>query len=302
MQLIDRLDTETDDMTFEALTDHVVNASGLLEFHKNEKGEKGQARVENLQELVVATKVRRPLLPRDLVTRARLLGALEEGVEMPVMVVAAPAGYGKTTLVSHWLESAQRRSAWVSLGEEDDDLEPFVLHLVAAMRQMSPASMTRVTGFIREGALPSPGALGLALLNDLSDIDHPFVLVLDGTESIRDRRTLQLLSSLLEHPPAHMHLVLVGRWDPFLATASMRVAAGITEIRASDLRFSAEETLALLERSRVRGEATPAVAARWTAATEGWITGLKLAISQPAPASPGADTVHAPPRRAPAAH
>jgi len=192
-------------------------------------------------------------------------------------LVSAPAGYGKTTLVSHWLAGCDRANAWASLGEEDNALGDFLVYFLAAMRTMFPESMRRSLTLLRGDPPPSPKALGVALPNDLDDVDERFVLVLDGVEFLKDRSILDLLTTLLRHPPRSMTLVLVGRRDPFLPIASLRTAIRINEIRTRDLRFRVDETLALLEKGP-KALARPETAAAWTEATEGWITGLQLAL------------------------
>jgi len=192
-------------------------------------------------------------------------------------LVSAPAGYGKTTLVSHWLAGCDRANAWASLGEEDNALGDFLVYFLAAMRTMFPESMRRSLTLLRGDPPPSPKALGVALPNDLDDVDERFVLVLDGVEFLKDRSILDLLTTLLRHPPRSMTLVLVGRRDPFLPIASLRTAIRINEIRTRDLRFRVDETLALLEKGP-KALARPEMAAAWTEATEGWITGLQLAL------------------------
>lgn len=235
--------------------------------------------VTDIGEMVFQARLRPPALPSDLVDRPRLLTELDRGLDCPVRLIAAPAGYGKTTLASHWIQARGYTSAWVTLEDQDNGVAPFVINIAAAMGNAVPGGMPRTLGFLKQGFLPNSGALALAVLNDLNEIERPCVLVLDGVERLREPEVLDLLSILLRHPPPLLRLVLVGKRDPFVPIAKLRATMRVTELRAKDLRFTPEETMALLEEYG-HLEASPETARAWTEATEGWITGLQLALTE----------------------
>ena len=223
---------------------------------------------------LLRTKLHRPPVPRDHVTRPRLdVGLLPTH---PVTLVSAAAGFGKSVLVSGWLESWTAPSAWVSLDESDNDLRQFLSYVCAGVETVFPSSLPEVCDLLEAPTLPPVTVLARTLVNELDAIEEPFVLVLDDVHRIRERAVLDLLTELMEHPPRHLHLVLIGRRDPFLPIARLRARNQLAEVRSEDLSFTVEETETFLE--NVLGtDVSAAVAGTWRERTEGWATGLRLA-------------------------
>ncbi|MEZ4768301.1 MAG: LuxR C-terminal-related transcriptional regulator [Caldilineales bacterium] len=234
---------------------------------------------------LIQTKLHRPVAREDLVRRARLLDLLDRGCTLPLTLVMAPAGSGKTTLLSDWLNVCPCPSAWVSLDESDSDLGVFISYFIAAIRTLFPDACQQTLALLQAAELPPTRVLAGTLLNEIEELhDHPlradkqrFVLVLDDYQMISGQEVNELLIELLRHPSQTMRLVISTRNDPALPLNKLRAGGLLTELRRHDLRFSTEETREYLQRSTKR-PVSEAVAAALTDKTEGWITGLHLAV------------------------
>jgi LuxR family transcriptional regulator, maltose regulon positive regulatory protein len=226
--------------------------------------------------VLLRTKLFRPPIPRDYVVRQRLLDKIEQGRSHPLILVSAPAGYGKTVLVSSFLETCPLPAAWLSLDENDNDFGLFLGYLLAALDTVFPGSLHRTQLFLTKTSLPPVSAIADSLISELAELESDFILVLDDLHAIHAADVYNLLAALLRHPLPALHLVLVTRQDPPLALGHLRAYDQMTEIRSRDLRFSAEETAAFLAAavsSPIRDEALVVLAER----TEGWAAGLRLA-------------------------
>ncbi len=225
---------------------------------------------------LLSTKLYRPPTSPDLEQRTRLLERLNRNRQRPLTLISAPAGYGKTILASQWLETCDLASAWLSLDESDNDLEVFVSYLFAAISSVFPDLALRSVNLMAVPNLPSITVLAQTLINDLDLIHEPFILVLDDMHRIHQQEICDLLDILLQHPPRNLRLVMIGRHDPPLQISSLRARGQMTEIRTQDLRFTSHETVRLMQKMLDR-EVNSAVAVKWTEATEGWVTALRLA-------------------------
>ena len=228
---------------------------------------------------ILYTKLQRPPVATDIVPRDRLLDQLNEGLHRPLTLISAPAGYGKSTLASRWVVACDRPSAWVSLEESDNDLQMFLSYVLAAIQTLFPRTEFRTEAILETSQMPPAADLARHLLNDLHQISEPepFNLVLDDYHRIqRGSPVNDLLDEFLAYTPQGMHLVLLTRQDPSLPIATMRGRGLVTEIRASDLRFTPDEAAAFLSRmlNVVVDETT---ATLLEIKTEGWATGLRLA-------------------------
>ena len=225
---------------------------------------------------LLRTKLHRPPVSPNILPRARLLERLTERLNRPLTLVSAPAGYGKTTLVSRWLETCDCPSAWVSLDEKDNDLRLFLSYFVAATQSVFPHAVHKTAELTNAANLPPLSVLASSLINELDLIGRDFILALDDIHLVREKSVHALLTELLNHPPRPMHLVLVGRQDPPLPITSMRAKGLVTEIRVGDLLFTAGETESYLE-FVLHEQIDKVTAAAWAEKTEGWVTGLRLA-------------------------
>ncbi len=225
---------------------------------------------------ILRTKLYRPPVPEDIVCRKVLHERFDAGLNLPLTLVAAPAGYGKSTAVAHWLEGLDHPSAWVSLDEGDGDLRVFLLYFLAAVQGVVPESCTGVQAMLEEMDLPPIRIVAGTLINDLATLDNPLVLVLDDYYLMGSSQVDELLEALLKHPPRLLHLVISTRRNPPLPLASLRAQGQMSEVRMRDLVFSLDETTALLERAAGQRLAPDALA-QVHKSTEGWVVGLHLA-------------------------
>ncbi|MFC1577899.1 LuxR C-terminal-related transcriptional regulator [Thermodesulfobacteriota bacterium] len=226
---------------------------------------------------ILYTKLQRPPEAPDIVPRDRLLDRLNAGLHRPLTLISAAAGYGKSTLASRWVAGCDYPYAWVSLEESDSELQMFLSYVLAAIQTLFPRTDFRTEAILETSQMPPAADLARHLLNDLHQIPEPFNLVLDDYHRIqRGSPVNDLLDEFLAYPPQGMHLVLLTRQDPSLPIATMRGRGLVTEIRASDLRFTPDEAAAFLGRmlNVVVDETT---AALLEIKTEGWATGLRLA-------------------------
>ena len=225
---------------------------------------------------LIQTKLNRPPVPVNLVGRPQLIQRLERQRRRPLSLVSAPAGYGKSTLVSSWLEKLDSPAAWLSLDEYDNDLAAFLSYFIAAIQTMFPEAMADTLAMLRIADLPPQQLLMSSLVNELTDIASSFYLVLDDYHLIHEITIHDFLNELLQHPPRGLHLVICTRMDPLINLVNLRAHSQVTEIRAQDLRFTVEETILLLE--KILGEPVDkSTATELEARSEGWVTGLYLA-------------------------
>jgi ATP/maltotriose-dependent transcriptional regulator MalT/ActR/RegA family two-component response regulator len=225
---------------------------------------------------ILATKLHRPNLAAGIVHRQGLIDQLERGIEKRLTLVSAPAGYGKSTLVSDWLSHCEHLNAWLSLDTNDNDLRQFLKYLIAAIRSLFPKACEQIQPLAEAANLPPVSILAGTLISDLEKINQPFVLAMDDIHLVGDKTIQDLLSRLLKHPLKSMHLMLIGRQDPFLPLSSLRAGNAVNEIRMQDLRFSVQETATFLEHALAK-TIDFETAEIWTVRTEGWVSGLQLA-------------------------
>ena len=224
---------------------------------------------------ILHTKLHPPEIPGDLVSRLPLLSYLSKNSNKPLSLVSAPAGYGKSTLVSHWLKSCNLRCSWVSLDEFDNDLRQFLGYLLAGIRTTFPDSCRESESLLKFAHLPSPQQFARKLLSDLSHLENRLYVVLDDFQFIHDSEIMTFILELLRHPSPSMQLVIVSRRDPPIPLTTFRSKNQLTEVRAHDLRFTAEESRLLVERiidTPLQEKELKALVSR----TEGWAAGLRL--------------------------
>ncbi len=225
---------------------------------------------------IVGTKLHRPSVPEDHVLRSRLVEQLNHNRKHLLILILAPAGYGKSTLASSWLEASEWPNAWISLDESDNDLHLFLTYLLNAVRTIFPEAVQKTLAMLNAPVLPPPQVLSGSLINELDMIKEDFVLAMDDFHLIRDKSVLELVIEVLRHPPRPLHLALIGRKDPFLPIYTLRAHKQLYELRIEDIRFTAEETAAYLQQM-LNEKIEDTTAAMWAERTEGWITGLRLA-------------------------
>jgi LuxR family maltose regulon positive regulatory protein len=231
---------------------------------------------------ILATKLYIPPPRPDLVPRPRLIERLSESLQpnqgsgRKLILISAPAGFGKTTLVSEWVAGCKQPVAWLSLDEGDDDLTRFLAYFVAALQTIEPNIGAGILGALENAQLPSIELLLTTLLNEIAVTPDNFIFVLDDYHAIDSQPVDNALTFLLEHLPPKMHLVIASREDPHLPLARLRARGQLTELRAADLRFTPAEAAEFLNRMMGLSLSAEDIAALETR-TEGWIAGLQLA-------------------------
>jgi LuxR family maltose regulon positive regulatory protein len=228
---------------------------------------------------LLETKLHVPRRRRPLVARPRLSERMRGGTASALTLVSAPAGFGKTTLLAEWLAVAPaegRSTAWLSLDQRDNDPVLFWTYLLSALQTAVPGVGATALPLVQSAQPSSMDAVLRILLNDLDALTDDVVLVLDDYHVIEGREIQDGMAFLLEHLPAHVHLVIATRADPALPLARMRGRGELVEIRAADLRFTPDEAAAYL--TGVMGLVlTAEEVAALEGRTEGWIAALQLA-------------------------
>jgi LuxR family transcriptional regulator, maltose regulon positive regulatory protein len=238
-------------------------------------GENDQITPEQSKRLL-QTKFYIPSIRSNQVSRPRLIDLLNGGMDKSLILVSAPAGYGKTALVSRWLKEIGVPSAWLSLDAGDNDPIRFLQYLITAIHSITPGIGDHLLDML-QGSQPAQYENVVSLLaNELASTSDPFILVLDDFHVINSESVIKIVFYLLDHLPNEKHLVLLTRIDPALPLSRLRVRNQLVDIRADQLRFTRDEIAAFL--SDVMGLTLSAddLYAMETR-TEGWIAGLQLA-------------------------
>ena len=228
---------------------------------------------------LLTTKISVPPPRLNMVTRTRLMERLNAAMRSSLTLVVAPAGWGKTTLLSAWHADASpgaRPLAWVSLDEGDNDPIRFWTYVISALNMLHPGVSETPLALLYASSSPPIVDVITSLLNALIQLPTEIVLVLDDYHLIEAQSIHDALTYLVEHLSPNVHLVIASRSDPLLPLARLRAGGALTELRAANLRFTSEEATAFL--TEVMGlllsaEQVTALEAR----TEGWIAGLHLA-------------------------
>ena len=225
---------------------------------------------------LLLTKLYIPPPRPKIVLRHRLIERLNEGLQCKLILISAPAGFGKTTLVSEWISVCGRPVAWLSLDKGDNDPGRFLAYFVTALQKVEPKIGAGALDALQNPQLPQIESIITALLNEITTITDDFIFILDDYHVIDSKAVDDALTFLLEHLPPQLHLVITTREDPSLSLARLRVQNQLTELRANDLRFTTAEAAEFLNqvmRLNLSTEHINALEAR----TEGWIAGLQLA-------------------------
>jgi LuxR family maltose regulon positive regulatory protein len=227
---------------------------------------------------ILATKLYIPQPRSKIVPRTRLIERLNEGTSSgsKLTLISAPAGFGKTTLVSEWIAGCGRSAAWLSLDEGDNDPTRFLTYLIAALQTIKANIGKGLLATLQSPQQLSTESILTALLNEITSIPDHFILVLDDYHVLDSKPVDDTLTFLIDHLPSQLLMVIVTREDPHLPLARLRARGQLTELRAADLRFTPSEAAEFLNQVMNLNLSEEDITALETR-TEGWIAGLQLA-------------------------
>ncbi len=225
---------------------------------------------------LLRTKFYIPSIRSNQITRPRLINLLNGGLDKTLTLVSAPAGYGKSTLVSRWLKETSISSVWLSLDAGDNDPSRFLQYLLTAIQPVAPGIGSNLVDMLQSMQPAQFENVINLLTNELASTSDQFVLVLDDFHLINSEAVINIVLYLIEHLPYQKHLVLLTRIDPPLPLSRLRVRNQLVDIRADQLRFTRTEMTAFLKDMMGLTLSAEDLSAMETR-TEGWIAGLQLA-------------------------
>lgn len=225
---------------------------------------------------ILRTKLRRPVIRQGLVSRPELQAQIERGRTVPLTLITAPAGFGKTTLVASCVADCDLPVAWLSVDKNDNQVGRFLRYLVAALQAANPAIGKEAAQLLAPPSDAIAEAVLIRLINDLDAAGSEMILVVDDYQLITNPAVHEAVAFLLNYCPNNLHLVINTRSDPPLPLSRLRARGQIIELRTADLRFTAAETVQFLNNVMYLNLDEKAVATL-EARTEGWIAGLQMA-------------------------
>jgi LuxR family transcriptional regulator, maltose regulon positive regulatory protein len=225
---------------------------------------------------VLATKLYIPPPRAKIVPRPNLIERLNEGLHRKLTIISAPAGFGKTTVLSEWIPESPRCVTWLSLDEEDEDSTRFWSYFIYSLQGLRPDLGNTALALLQSPQAPPITSILSTLINDIATFPDSFATVLDDYHVIDAKPIDESLTFLLKHLPPQMHLVIATREDPNLPIARLRARDQLNELRASDLQFNPSEASLFLNQVMELGLSTEEIKSLETR-TEGWIAGLQLA-------------------------
>jgi ATP/maltotriose-dependent transcriptional regulator MalT/ActR/RegA family two-component response regulator len=219
----------------------------------------------------------RPKLPDSVVHREELLERLERGCNKQLTLLVAPQGYGKTTLVSDWLDQYHKPFLWWSLDAKDNELQRFLLHWTQGTGKLLLDEERHLKKMLSAAKLPPVSILAGAMSAEIQAISKSRIIILDNFYHLHEKSILDLLSLVIQGGNENKHLVLISRNDPFLPLAPLRSNNALQEIRTEDMKFTTQEVKKFLEDNLGRS-IDEDMAQHWEERTEGWVAGLQLAL------------------------
>jgi ATP/maltotriose-dependent transcriptional regulator MalT/DNA-binding SARP family transcriptional activator len=217
-----------------------------------------------------------PSFTGNKVLRSRLLASMQEGLDHPLTLISAPAGFGKTTLLSEWASVATMPVAWFSIDKSDNDLVQFMTYMTSALESIQPGIGSEVLLMLRSFRPIPAQSIQVSFCNRLLETKTPFAVVLDDYHLIETQEIHQFLTYILEHLPPNVHVILSTRSDPPIPLSRLRARRQMVELRSQDLRFTPDESLDFLNEVMGLSLSAEEIAILETR-TEGWVVGLQLA-------------------------
>jgi len=225
---------------------------------------------------ILTTKLFIPSPEPNRVSRQRLLAQLQSWSTSKLTLISAPAGYGKTSLLSEWINQREIPFGWISLDQHDNDLKRFLAYIIASLQSIDIELGEPILNLYQSHQSDPPTTILIPLINQIAASDRRFALVLDDYHLIQSQEIHEALIYLLDNLPQKMHLVISTRIDPPFRLSQLRARGELCEIRSQDLRFTIEEAVRFLNHSMKLG-LSPSDVITLTGKTEGWIAGLQLA-------------------------
>lgn len=224
---------------------------------------------------MLQTKLHIPATGINTVLRTELFEKLNTGLSRKLILISAPAGFGKTTLVSDWINRYRIPTAWFSLDNGDNDPVDFLSYIISGIQNIHSEFGHNAIKLINSPNKPSNESILSLLINDILNINQNFLVVFDDFHLIRSNEILNIITFLLEHIPGNTHIVMLTRSDPALSLSRLRSQHQLVELRSSDLSFSANDISVLFNKKLKLGLSIEDVYSLETK-TEGWIAGLQL--------------------------
>lgn len=225
---------------------------------------------------LLTTKLYIPRPRPNLVARPRLVERMNAGLDRKLTLIAAPAGFGKTTLLSEWIPQSPHCVTWLFLDAGDNDPNQFLSYLIASLQQLRPDLGNEAKALLKSPQVPPITSILTTLINEITEFPDVFSSVLDDYHFVQSQPIHEALTFLIDHLPPNFHLIITSRADPPLPLARLRANDQLTEFRANDLRFSEHESETFLNQQmglNLSAEEISTLEAR----TEGWIAGLQIA-------------------------
>ncbi len=224
---------------------------------------------------MLLTKLHIPSASQNIVHRQELYEKLNSGLSRKLILISAPAGFGKTTVVSDWISQNNIPAAWFSLDNGDNDPVDFLSYIISGIQSIHKEFGQSALKLLNSPNRPSVESIASLLINEILNINQNFLLVLDDFHLIKSNEVLKLVTYLLEHIPGHIHIVILTRSDPALSVSRLRSQHQLIELRSSDLSFSAND-ISILFNKKLKVKLSIEDAYSLETKTEGWIAGLQL--------------------------
>lgn len=226
---------------------------------------------------MLLTKLHIPSTPKQhLVHRVGLFDKLKLGLNTKLTLISAPAGFGKSTLVSDWIQEHNIPTAWFSIDANDNDTVEFLNYIILSIQKLHNDFGEKAIDLLNSPNPPNANSIISLLINDLTNLENDFILVFDDYHLITKKEISQLVSYLLEYIPPNVHVIILSRSDPTLPIAKLRSQHQLVELRSADLSFSAND-ISVLFNKKFKYKLSIEDILSLETKTEGWIAGLQLA-------------------------